>query len=144
MNTFNFKKAFELKSRRGYDKLFIAVDLHDTVIKGTYTRYNDDRKIYPGCVEFFQWAKKRKDVVLILWTSSHRDSVDDILKWLNLHGISFDYINENPEVPSDNLCDFSGKFYFNVLLDDKGGFEGETDWNLIINELKEIGEWNKL
>lgn len=127
---------------KGYDKTYWAIDLHDVVIKGTYTRYNEDRKIYPDCQQFFRWAASRKDMVLILWSSSHRDSLNEIITWLGLHGIKFHYINENPEVPSDQLCDFSTKFYFNVLLDDKAGFEGETDWTAIINELKRIGEWN--
>lgn len=32
----------------------------------------------------------------------------------------------NPE-----LCDFSSKFYFNVLLDEKSGFCGGKDWTKI-------------
>ncbi len=142
MNLFNLQRAFEQKRARKYDRVYFAIDLHDTVIPGTYTRYNENRRIYPDCQRFFQWAKNRNDIVLILWTSSHRDSVDEVLHWLRLHGIEFDYINENPMEPSGALCDFSSKFYFSVLLDDKAGFDGEKDWTNIINELKRIGEWD--
>ncbi len=54
------------------------------------------------------------------------------LDFCELYGIKFDYVNENPEIhalSSDpKSSDFSDKFYFNVGIDDKFGFDPESDW----------------
>lgn len=141
MNAFNIRRAFEDKKRKNWEKLYWAIDLHDVVIQGKYNKFNDGAEIFPYAREFFAWAKSRTDMVLILWTSSHKDAQQNILDKLAKEGITFNYVDENPEVPTTELCDFARKFYFNVLLDDKAGFEGETDWKLIIDELTAIGEW---
>jgi hypothetical protein len=141
MNAFNIRRAFADKKRKNWDRLYFAIDLHDVVIQGKYNKFNEGAEIFPYVREFFAWAVARKDIVLILWTSSHKEAQDNILDKLAKDGITFNYVDENPEVPTTELCDFDRKFYFNVLLDDKAGFEGETDWKLIIDELKAIGEY---
>lgn len=142
MNFFNIRRTFIDKKRRGWEKIYIAIDLHETLIEGKYNKFNEGAEIYPYAKEFFEWANHRDDIVLILWTSSHKESLDEILPRLEKDGIKFNYINENPECESTELCDFKNKFYFNILLDDKAGFQGETDWQFVINELKAIGEWD--
>jgi hypothetical protein len=141
MNVFNIRRAFQQKREKNWDLLYWCIDLHDVVIEGKYNLYNEGAKIYPNAREFFQWAQKRDDMVLILWSSSHNHALFKTLNNLREQGIEFDYFNANPEEADTKLCDFSKKFYFNILLDDKAGFEGETDWGLIIEELKAIGEW---
>ena len=56
--------------------------------------------------------------------------------------IKIDFINENPLCPNTELCDFSGKFYMDILLEDKAGFVGETDWGTIKCTLEQFGQWN--
>jgi hypothetical protein len=141
MNPFNIRRAFADKKRKNWEKLYWAIDLHDVIIEGKYNKFNEGANIFPYAREFFKWANSRKDTVLILWTSSHKDAQQNILDKLAKEGITFHYVDENPEVPTTELCDFDRKFYFNVLLDDKAGFEGETDWKLIIDELTAIGEY---
>jgi hypothetical protein len=143
MNIFNIERAFNEKKRKGYTHIFFAIDLHDTIIPGSYTKNNEGKEFYPYAKEVLQWLTRRKDVVLILWTSSHKKPVNDVLKWLRSHGIIFTYLNENPLCPNTDLCDFSKKFYLSVILDDKAGFVGETDWLLIKKELQKIGEWEQ-
>lgn len=63
----------------------------------------------------------------VIMSPSHTDAIADVLKRYDL---KFHYINSNPECPSTELCDFSEKFYFNVLLDDKAAFV-EKDWETI-------------
>jgi hypothetical protein len=142
MNVFNIARAFSDKKIKGWEKLYFCIDLHDVVISATYNKFNEGAKIAPYAVDFFRWAKTRKDICTILWTSSYESAITQVRQRLSAAGIEFDYVDENPECPSNALCDFDKKFYFNVLLDDKAGFEAETDWLLIINELKRIGEWN--
>lgn len=142
---FIFKNAYAKKAKRGWGKwprLFIAIDLHDVVIPGTYTRYNEDRKFFPGAKECLEWMTKRKDICMILYTSSYPDSIKDILGWLKDNGIVFDYINENPECQSNDLCNFSTKMYFDILLEDKAGFDGTYDWICIRDWLVENEVWD--
>lgn len=143
MNIFNIENAFKEKKRRKWSKLFWAIDLHNTIIPGTYSLFNNNREFYPGAKEVLQWLTNRRDMVFILWTSSHKEPIDDIRQWLLFQGIKVDYVNCNPEVGTDELCDFDGKFYFNVLLDDKAGFEGNCDWLLIKSKLQQLREWDK-
>ncbi len=35
----------------------------------------------------------------------------------------------------NDICDFTKKFYFDILLDDKAGFEPELDWLAIANHV---------
>lgn len=142
MNIFNIERAFKQKKERGWEKLYFIVDLHDCIIAGKYNRFNVGAEIYPYAQEVLQYLYSRKDICLILWTSSHDDAIKEILGRLKYtYGIEFSYVNENPEVQNTDLCDFSKKLYFNVLIDDKASFEGDTDWLLIKNELFRIGEW---
>lgn len=144
MNVFNIERSFKDKVARKWDKLFWAIDLHDTIITGKFNKFNVGAEIYPGVEEVFQWFNKREDMVTILYTSSWPDAVEKTLKdVLTPRGITFDYINSNPECVTGELCDFRQKFYMNVLLDDKAGFDGTVDWINIKNELIRIGEWTK-
>lgn len=134
-------RAFSDKKKRNWDTLYIAIDLHDTIIEGKYNLHNEGSNFFPNAINVLRNWTNRKDIVLILWTSSHHDSINEQLKRMEKEGIKFDYINENPVTKNTELCDFSGKFYFNILLDDKAGFDGQNDWNYIENSLREIGEW---
>jgi len=144
------KTAFHKKEKR--EKLdiygnwkypmFWAIDLHDVIIPGTYTRNNDKREFYPDSKEVLQWLTNRADMCIILYTSSHKDSIADIIKWLSESKIKIDFINENPLCPNTELCDFSGKFYMDILLEDKAGFVGETDWTTIKHTLMDSKQWH--
>lgn len=138
--------AFQKKRERGWDKwprMYWAIDLHDVIIKGTYTRNNEGRAFYPDGKEVLQWLSGRKDMCMILYTSSHRDSIEDITRWLGDNGIRFDYVNCNPECANTQLCDFGSKFYFDIMLEDKAGFDGNWGWIEIKRALIELGEWDK-
>jgi 5'(3')-deoxyribonucleotidase len=140
------KTAFEKKIRRGWDKwphMYWAIDLHDVIIPGTYTRNNDGRQFYPNAEEVLQWLSSRQDMCIILYTSSHEDSISDIINWLADQHIVINYVNENPECKDTDLCSFSSKFYFDIMLEDKAGFMGMTDWRIIKDTLKELNEWQK-
>lgn len=146
MIDYAIKVAFMKKFKRGWDKwphMFWAIDLHDVIIPGNYTRNNDDREFFPHAKEVLQWISGRKDMRFILFTSSHQDSICDIVSWLKDHNINVDYINENPECEDNDLCSFNGKFYFDILLEDKAGFEGISDWLNIKKTLIEIDQWDK-
>lgn len=137
MNIFNIQRSFELKKERGWQKIYVVVDAHGTLIKP----YHNTIEFYPYANEVMRWFNNRLDFSTILWTSSYSVEIDTILKACNNAGFFFTYVNSNPaEKNSERAC-LDKKFYFNVLLDDKSGFEPDTDWQLIKLELIRIGEW---
>jgi hypothetical protein len=135
------KKVFADKIKRGWSKIYIAIDLHDTIIEGKYNLNNDGANFFPNSIEVLRDLSNRSDICLILWTSSHIGPIRDILTIMEAQDVKFNYINENPECPNTELCDFNGKFYFNLVLDDKAGWDGSTDWFLFEETLREIGAW---
>jgi len=142
MNVFNIEKAFTDKKERGWDTIFIAIDVHGVIIEGKYNLMNEGASYMPNCLNVLRNWSNRKDVTLILWTCSKADPTDQLLLDLENTGIHFKYMNENPECPNTDLCDFDRKFYFNILLEDKAGFDGlGGDWFLVEKELRRIGEW---
>ena len=139
-------RAFQKKMERGWEKwprMFWAIDLHDVIIPGTYTKNNIDKLLYPGALQVLRWLTRREDMCMILWTASHGEPLGEIIDWLQGQGIDFDYCGENPDCESNELCCFDHKFYFDVLLEDKAGFVGLTDWSEIRQTLESIGEWEK-
>jgi len=144
MNVFNIKKTFEMKRANRWPEVYFCIDLHGTIIpsgKGSDDK-TDEEKFYPYALEVLQWLSRRKDIFLILWTSTPADRLVSVKEFLKFNSIKFDYFNENPHALNTPRSDFNKKFYFSVLLDDRAGFEPETDWKLIKDELIAIGEWD--
>jgi hypothetical protein len=67
------------------------------------------------------------NIVLILFTSTYKQSLEPFFNWCEEHQIKFKFFNENPECPSNSTGDFSRKFYYNVLIDDRAGFD-PSEW----------------
>jgi len=139
MNVFNLERAFQQKKERKWETVYVTIDLHGTLIRP----YHDCIEFYPGAVEIIQWFNSRPDFKIILWTSTHFKETLDFLDVAREQGLKFDCINKNPFEKSSPRANFALKFYFNILLDDKAGFEPETDWELIKHELQRLGEWDR-
>lgn len=123
------------KVERKWEKLYWCIDLHDTIITGTYNRFNDGAVIYPYAKETLDYLFNSPDHYTILWTSSYMTSIQDVVQRFDLN---FNAINCNSECPNTSLCDFQDKFYFNFLLDDKAGFDGAKDWREIYEALTNV------
>jgi len=127
---------------RKWDRIYVAVDWHDTMMPSTYS--NDEYgeyKLYPHAEKVLKWMSDCDNIILILYTCSHGDQKADLLS--NMHsryGIDFDYHNGNPEVENTETGDFSEKFYFNVLIDDKAGMAPLDDWLEILENIPSIEE----
>lgn len=139
MNLFNIQRAFESKAKRGWNTLYVCVDLHGTLIRP----YHDKIEFYDYAPDVINWFNNRPDFKVILWTSSHQKEIDEFLTLAKEFCLRFDFVNGNPMEGNSPRANFDQKFYFNILLDDKAGFDPETDWEKIINELKRIGEWDR-
>lgn len=126
--------AFIQKKSRGWEKFYWAIDLHDTVITGKHNSNYNKSTLFPNAKKTLDYLFDHPNHVTILWTSSYDKTITDVLKQFDL---KFNYFNENPECCSSDLCDFQKKMYFNFLLDDKAGFDPQSDWEEIHKSLTE-------
>ena len=126
-------KAFETAKQRGWDRIYISIDIHDTMIKANYKTNSIPTEFYPYAIEVLQKLTKRSDIKLILYTCSHPHEIEQYTELFKSHDIVFDYVNENPEVKTDlnGYGNYEKKPYFNVLMDDKAGFNPNTEWRTI-------------
>lgn len=135
----SFESAFDKKKSKGWDKIYVLVDIHDTIFKGNCGVGEEKFEWLPGAEKALRKLSSRKDICLILWSATHKDMLSKYWFKLFSHDIVFRYINSNPEVQDTDLyC--SDKIYFNVGIDDKFGFEPEKDWDKISYFLENIQE----
>lgn len=143
MNIFNIERAYTDKKIRRWPNVYWCIDVHDVILEGKYSLMNEGAQYMPNAIKVLRMLTKKEGTKLILWTSSYPAPISKILDNLEKEGVVFDFVNENRDCPNDKLCSFDKKFYFNILLDDKAGLEGDKDWFLIEQELRRIGEWVK-
>ena len=123
------KNAFDKARQKKWNKIYIAIDVHDTILYSNYDKDNIPVKFCPGAIITLQYLTKRSDVVLILYTCSWENEIKQYLNLFESNGIHFEYVNENPEVTSVlGLGCYDKKMYFNILFEDKAGFDCENDW----------------
>ena len=121
--------------KKKYKYIYIAIDIHGTIFYSL--RQKDEKFIYlPNAKKALQLLSENPCFKLILFTSSYRDNIQKYLAKLKEDNIHFDFIMENPEIKSNEYANFSQKFYFDILIDDKAGFENE-DWAELTFFLKE-------
>ena len=133
----SFDRAFARMRRRNWEHIYVLVDIHDTIFKACYHE-KEEHKWYPFAKEVLQLMSYATNIKLILWTSSYREVVEkDYGEVFKENKIKFDYINTNPETVNNELSCFDEKTYFNVGIDDKFGFDAETDWESVYNYLVE-------
>lgn len=126
-----FHRAIMKAKRRNWNCIYVAVDWHDTISPSTYSEGASKRFLGFAEQALFKMSSNRK-IKLILFTSSYNDDIRDFIDFCKEIGITWDYWNENPEIENTEYGDFSRKFYFDVLLDDKAGFEPDEDWATIL------------
>ena len=136
MNFFNIEKSYELKNTRMWEKVFWMIDVHDTIFPGVYAQ-NQDYVFYRSSKEVLQFLSKQVDTHLILYTCSHKHEINKMLTTFKLNSICFDSVNINELVSDTLLGCYNEKPYFNILLEDKAGFE-PSDWIEIQKILEKI------
>ena len=132
----SFDGAFKRMKDRNWEKIYVLVDIHDTVFEACYHE-KEEHKWYPFAKEALDIMSHAQQISLILWTSTYENIINDYVEYFKTNGIRFDYINRNTETKNTSLSCFDEKTYFNVGIDDKFGFEAETDWEIIYNYLVE-------
>jgi len=117
----NIIQEYEKAFNQGWHRLYFAVDIHDTVLKSDYTPGSIGGEFIGVAKSALQYMTERKDICLIAFTSSYNHK--EMLDYFSKQGIHFDYVNDNPECGNTSYGDFTQKFFFNVLLDNRAGFE---------------------
>ena len=127
------KRAFKRMEEKNWNCIYVAVDLHGPVIQSSY---NDEIVFVPECIDPLWALSKRADVKIIFYSSSYQPYLDTVAAILSeaLPGFKVDYFNENPEVANTSYGDFSQKFYYDLMIEDKAGFE-DSDWAILENFL---------
>jgi hypothetical protein len=126
----SIERMFLANKARNYPKYYLAVDLHDTILLSNYKK-GELGVPFPMAIKTLKALYERKEVCLILFTSCYEEDYEFIKNHLDLFGINFHYINENPECENTETGNFDKKFYYSLLLDDKAGFDPKTDWDIV-------------
>lgn len=147
--------AYQKAAMRGWDRIYWAIDIHDTLYPSTYQK-DEAKTLKPffGARTLINNLIGYKENVIILWSSlldggKGPNATNDFQPYFDdLFG---DYekaelrdrvfFNENPLEKDTEYACFAKKFYFNVLLDDKAGFDPEIDFyaiKLAMNHCREI------
>ena len=129
-----FEAAFRRKEEKGWEKIYVVVDIHDTILRACYEN-EETYDFMPAARHALQLMSSRDDICLILWSGCYPERMEAYRQRFAQDGIHFDYINENPEIGNTSFQDFSQKVYFNVGIDDKFGFDPATDWIEVIEAL---------
>lgn len=129
------EQAFSRAKEKGWDRIYVGVDIHGVVLIPTYE--NEGKKeFYRSSEEVMKYMSDRPDLRLFMYTCSHEDEIAEYIKFFADRGIHFDFINENPDVRDDMLGNYKYKPYANLLLDDKAGFH-PSEWLLLKSYLME-------
>ena len=134
--TKSFEGAFKRMKERNWEKIYVLVDIHDTVFEACYHN-KEEYKWYPFAKEVLDIMSHAEQISLILWTSTHNSVIEEYLEFFKVNGIRFDMVNVNTETQNTSLSCFDEKTYFNVGIDDKFGFDAETDWEILYDYLVE-------
>lgn len=132
----SFENAFKKMKERNWDKIYVLVDIHDTIFEASYEN-EETFKWFPYAMEALSLMTNSKQIDLILWTSTYPSDIDRYLKEFEKYHIKFDFINRNNETENTSLSCFNEKTYFNVGIDDKFGFDAESDWEKVYEYLVE-------
>jgi hypothetical protein len=139
MITRAIEKCFKRGKEKKWDKTYWAIDVHETIIYPNYDAENIATEWYPHAKEALQMLSKRKDIELILYTCSWQKEIDEYLRIFKNEGIHFEHVNSNPSAVNTAYGCYDFKPYFNVMFEDKAGFD-PTDWPLVIELLKKYPE----
>ena len=140
------KNSSKIGRSKEWYETYWAFDFHSTIIKPSYNMNDLKVVYYPYAKEAMQLISLRDDIITIAWTSSFPNEIAEYIKQFEKDGIHFNHIGKNPEISSSlgNFGYYKDKFYFNILFEDKAGFDAETEWKGIYEYLVWCNENNYL
>lgn len=124
----SIKRAYETLDSRNWDKIYIALDLHDTVMESNYKDAHGG--LLEIAIEPLRVISNLPEVSIILYSCCHEKDYNTYIELLRKNGIKVDYFNTNPEIKNTVTGCFDRKFYYSILIDDKAGFD-PAEWPLV-------------
>lgn len=124
--------AYKYAKERNVERIYWLIDIHDTVAEANYS--DNLPRIIPESIPAIIELKKFPETCLILYSSCYPKDHKRYMDYFKDFYMEFDYFNENPEVKNTATGDFSMKIYFNVMIDDKAGFE-KSDWENVVESV---------
>jgi len=137
MITDSIYRMFQDKIIKKWNKLYIAIDLHNTIAYKNGSNLSYFKDAITTLIEL----SKKEYIVLILFTSTHPPAAQSVITYLGKMGIKFKYLNSNPECANNIVADFSDKFYYNLLIDDRAGFNPLTEWPTVLTAINQSEIW---
>jgi hypothetical protein len=125
---------------------YFVIDIHNTIILPDHVKDSKLVRYFPYAKETLQILTNRKDIKLIISTSSSPEQIDIYIDRFKSDDIIFDYVNKNPEISSErgNFGYYKDKYYFNVMIEDKAGFDANIEWIALYNLFKVYEHLNVL
>ena len=120
-----------------HEERVYAIDFDNTI---AFTKYPKIIKPIPYAVKVLRILSEDPNSTLILWTCREKEDLQDALNFCELHGIKFDYINENCERNLKLFQNDCRKISADVYIDDHSyeGIEGVEklwkDWYFWMKE----------
>ena len=130
-----FEKIFERQKNGEYENIYIMIDIHNTILEPSFDKNKEEFIYLPYAETVLRKLTKLPYVKLIMWTSSHDERTEMYLNHFRKNEICFNYINTNPEIKDEAYACFKTKFYYDIGIDDKFGFEADKDWYEILQFL---------
>ena len=124
------EKVFNGLNNGSFKCIYIMVDVHNTILKPTFDK-KETFEYFPYAKETLKLLSEKENIKLIMWTSSYDDKIKMYLKHFEENGIIFNFVNENKEYGNVSFACFDTKFYYDIGIDDKFGFDAENDWEEI-------------
>jgi hypothetical protein len=123
------ENAYIKTAKRKWDRVYWALDLHDTCIKATYeaNKPHTYEWINPYVKSALKRLQAHPETCLILWSSVHEAEKVHYLNFFANEGIHVSGFNHNPFETGSESCCVDEKFYFSILVDDKAGFD-QSEW----------------
>lgn len=123
------KAAYEKHSEK-YPHIFWKIDLHGVCLRSSYQSGEYEwinEHVVPALKQIMNCPHSK----IILWSSCYDHEQEKIIEFFNRSGVRVDFFNENPLFANTEYGCFDQKFYFSILIDDKAGFDPDTEWKMI-------------
>lgn len=132
-----FDKGYATAKAAKYSYMVVAVDLHGTIVDSktfneTQGKFVEkiEASLYPFAIKALQAMSAHESIVMYIYSGTKKRKLKKLVKFLSSkYGITI----ATRYHPTTNHASqsFKNKPYFNILLDDRAGFDPKLDWNEI-------------
>lgn len=115
------RHAYRQFEERQWDKIYVALDIHGTVADSDY--HHVSQQLYNIASGPLSEISHLPEVDIILYSCCYPEYYQEYIKLFSRYHVNIAGFNANSAVENTKTGCFDSKFYFNVLIDDKAGFD---------------------